>query len=240
MLPFTVTPPPGRPLRVLCLGAHCDDIEIGCGGTLIATLDAHPTAAVTWVVFSSNGDREPEARRSAEAHLSAVTEKHVVVDAFTDGFFPYEGERLKKRFESIRQAVDPDVVFTHHAGDAHQDHRLVHELTWNTFRDHTILQYEIPKYEGDLGRPNLYVPLDRDSCTRKVERLMRHYRTQQNKHWFTEETFFSIMRIRGVECRSPSGYAEAFHCPKLTLRPRPNFDAYPSPRAGADPVAETS
>lgn len=218
MMPLGLHLGSGRSLCILCLGAHCDDIEIGCGGALLSLLSAYADVSVMWVVFSSGTERAAEARRSADSYLTAVERKRVSIESFPDGFFPYRGEEIKRGFEGLKREVAPDLIFTHHGEDSHQDHRLVHELTWNTFRDNTILQYEIPKYEGDLGRPNVYVPLDPAVCDHKIELLMRHYQTQQNKHWFTEETFRAVLRLRGIECRSPSGYAEAFHCPKLALQ----------------------
>lgn len=219
MLPLVLNRPSGRACRVLCLGAHCDDIEIGCGGALLSMFEASTNYEVCWVVFSSNNERQVEARKSAEAYLRSIAQHTIIIESFPDGFFPYRGEEIKKRFESIRREFEPDVIFTHHGDDSHQDHRKVHELTWNTFRDHVVLQYEIPKYEGDLGRPNLYIPVSESNRQRKVALLMEHYQTQQNKHWFSEDTFNAVLRLRGIESRSPSGYAEGFHCPKLTLQP---------------------
>lgn len=206
-----------RPLdAVLCLGAHADDIEIGCGGTLIKLLDAQPDASVHWVVFSAEGPRRQEAEASARSLLGKRAGA-VIIESFRDGFFPQQGAHLKERFRALEAEVRPDLVFTHYGADAHQDHRTVSELTWQSFRDHLVLEYEIPKYDGDLGHPNLFVPLDDAAVARKVEHLVSHFGSQRSKHWFTEETFRALLRIRGMECRAAGGYAEAFHCRKMTL-----------------------
>jgi LmbE family N-acetylglucosaminyl deacetylase len=202
---------------VLCLGAHCDDLEIGCGGTLLKLTEARDDLMVNWIVFSSTGEREREARRSAAAFLRRAKEKQILVEHFRDGFFPYSGAEIKEYFERLKEEFVPDLIFTHYRGDAHQDHRQICELTWNTFRDHWILEYEIPKYDGDLGNPNLFVHLDAFTCRRKVGHLLSHFKTQGEKHWFSEDTFLSIMRLRGVESKAPEKYAEAFYCRKMAL-----------------------
>jgi len=209
----------GEPLRVLALGCHSDDIEIGAGGTLMRLLGAHPALDVHWVVLSAHGDRVAEARASAQDLLAGATSPRVDVHGFRDGYFPYDGAQVKDVFEALKAQVSPDLILTHHRQDLHQDHRLVCELTWNTFRDHLVLEYEIPKYDGDLSRPNVYVPLEEAVARRKVEVLLRHFGTQRDKHWFTEDLFLGLMRVRGMECRSPTGYAEAFHGRKLVLSP---------------------
>jgi LmbE family N-acetylglucosaminyl deacetylase len=206
--------------RVLALGAHADDIEIGCGGTILHLVERGLIAAATWVVFSGTGERADEAQASGEAFLEGVQERDVVVHAFRDGFFPYGGGAIKDAFEQLKREVDPDLVLTHRGDDAHQDHRLVAELTWNTFRNHLILEYEIPKYDGDMGRPNLYVPLDERTYRRKVELLHKQFPSQHGKPWFTEDTFLGLMRLRGMESNSPSRHAEGFHCRKLVLAAR--------------------
>jgi len=205
-----------RPLRVLCLGAHSDDIEIGCGGAILRLGRAYPNACVTWVVFSGDERRATEARSSADSFLGDVREKTVIVEGFRDGFFPYVGAEVKEYFEQLKP-LSPDVIFTHHRDDRHQDHRLISDLTWNTFRDHLILEYEIPKYDGDLGSPNFFVHLDETVTDDKIDRIMEHFLTQDDRHWFTRETFRSLLRIRGIESRSPGGYAEGFHCRKLAV-----------------------
>jgi len=204
------------PLEVLCLGAHADDLEIGCGGTVAALLEAR-SVAVHWVVFSAIGSRREEAENAASRVLAKATEKHIVTKEFRDGFFPYCGADVKECFEELGSQISPDLIFTHHRDDRHQDHRLVSELTWNTFRDHLILEYEIPKYDGDLGAPNAFMPLSREACTQKISCLMDSFATQRDRHWWSEETFRALLRLRGIECRSETGYAEAFYARKATL-----------------------
>jgi LmbE family N-acetylglucosaminyl deacetylase len=203
-------------LKVLCLGAHCDDIEIGCGGTLAVLDESVAALDVTWVVMSSTPQREQETRTAAEKLLPGAVSVAVTVHRFRDGFLPTVTAEVKERFEDLK-SVQPDLVLTHFGGDAHQDHRLVSQLTWNTFRDHLVLEYEIPKYDGDLGRPNLYVPLPDAAVTRKIDTLMASFPSQLTRRWFDEETFRSLLRLRGLECNAPSRYAEAFHARKLVL-----------------------
>jgi LmbE family N-acetylglucosaminyl deacetylase len=204
------------PLKILCLGAHSDDIEIGCGGTILRLLSENPNTEVVWVVFSSNLEREREARNSAELFLAQAKRKEVIVKDFRDGFFPFDGPKIKEFFEGLKR-VSPDLVLTHNRKDAHQDHRQIAELTWNTFRNHLVLEYEIPKYDGDMGQPNVFVPLESDAYNRKVDYLMEAFGSQRAKSWFQRDTFFALMRLRGMECNSPSGYAEAFFGRKLVL-----------------------
>jgi LmbE family N-acetylglucosaminyl deacetylase len=205
------------PLSILCLGAHSDDIEIGCGGTVLRLLGERPGSTVTWVVFSADDDREAEARGSAASMLAAAGEHDVIVHRFRESYFPTATAEIKDAFERLKVSVDPDVVFTHRRDDEHQDHRTVAQLTWNTFRDHLVAEYEIPKYEGDLGHPNLYVPLPEGVAERKVELLMEHFGTQRSKRWFRPETFRATMALRAVECHAASGWAEAFHVRKLVV-----------------------
>lgn len=205
-----------RRTHVLAIGSHADDIELGCGGTLL-TLAAHAELQVTWVVLGAQNVREREARASAEAFLAAVPAKRIVIEQFRDGYFPYLGAQVKDRFEQLKSEVAPDVIFTHTGIDLHQDHRLVAELTWNTFRDHLILEYEIPKYDADLAQPNVFFPLDDEVVEAKVRLLLEHFASQRDKHWFTEDLFRALMRIRGMETNSPTRYAEAFRCRKLML-----------------------
>jgi LmbE family N-acetylglucosaminyl deacetylase len=202
---------------ILCLGAHCDDIEIGAGATVLKLAAEYPGLHVDWVVFSSTPERAAEARACAGELLAAAGSSAVAVHAFTDGFFPAEIKAIKQEFEALAARVSPDVILTHHRRDRHQDHRVVADLTWNTFRNHLVLEYEVPKYEGDLGQPNVFVPVDDRRRTMKVEALVRHYGSQAVRPWFTADTFNALMRIRGIECRSASGYAEAFHGSKLVL-----------------------
>jgi len=202
---------------VLCLGAHSDDIEIGCGGSMLRLIREIPGLQCHWVVFSGGGRRTVEAKRSAREMLAGCARTKISVAGFRTSFFPYEGTRIKERFERLKSECEPDVVFTHYRHDRHQDHRVVSDLTWNTFRNHMILEYEIPKYDGDLGCPNLFVQLDAATCRRKTRHLMKHFQSQGNKHWFTEETFSGLMRLRGVESAAPGRFAEAFHCRKLVV-----------------------
>lgn len=203
-------------LHVLCIGAHADDIEIGCGGTLLYLQGASPHLKFTWVVLSTPGRRREEALKAAEL-FTAGHEKKVVLRDFRDGFLPYCGAEVKEFFEDLKKQVNPDVIFTPWCGDAHQDHRLVAELTWNMFRNHLILEYEIPKYDGDIGRPGLFVPLDAETGERKVDHLFQAFESQRTKPWFDRATFLGLMRLRGMESNSPSGLAEAFHARKITM-----------------------
>ncbi|MEP6600907.1 MAG: PIG-L deacetylase family protein [Nitrospirota bacterium] len=199
--------------NLLLLGAHSDDIEIGCGGTVLRLTAANPDLNILWVVFSAEGARRREARSSARLFLEAVGQSKMVLKQFRSSFFFTQGEPIKQYFETLKRSFNPDIVFTHYRDDRHQDHRLISDLAWNTFRDHLILEYEVPKYDGDLGIPNLFVPLDEAICRRKVSHLSKAFRSQRDKHWFSEETFLGLMRLRGVECASQ--YAEAFHCRKM-------------------------
>ena len=204
--------------RVLAIGCHADDLEIGCGGTLLALTRDRPDIEVTWLVLGAEGDRAAEARASAEEFLVGAARAEVVIHGFRDAYMPYYGESVKEAFEDLKP-VEPDLVLTHTRDDLHQDHRLACELTWNTFRDHLILEYEVPKWDGDLGRPNVYVPLADDVVDDKLDLVLRHFPTQAGKHWYDAETFRGLMRLRGLECASPSRYAEAFYAPKVVLSP---------------------
>jgi LmbE family N-acetylglucosaminyl deacetylase len=202
-------------LQVLCLGCHSDDIEIGCGGTILRLAEQYPGCEFHWVVFSAIGVREGEAQRAA-ALFAGSGLRGPMLRTFPDGFMPFVGAEVKAVFEELK-GISPDIIFTHNRRDAHQDHRLIAEMTWNTFRNHLILEYEIPKYDGDLGQPSVFVPLPAGLCQKKVEYLMEAFQSQQSKRWFEKETFLSLMRLRGMECNSPSGYAEAFYCRKMVL-----------------------
>ena len=204
-------------IRVLALGAHADDIEIGCGGLLLELLRSARAVDIEWVVFSAQGRREQEARQSAALFLRGARRQRVTIEKFRDGFFPYEGAAIKDVFEGLKRAPTPDIVLTHYRHDRHQDHRVLSDLAWNTFRDHLVLEYEIPKYDGDLGSPNCFAPLDRATCRRKVKLIQMAFSTQRTKHWFAGETFTSLMRLRGMECRAPHGYAEGFYARKIML-----------------------
>jgi len=205
-----------RPLRILCLGSHSDDIEIGCGGTILRLLSQNHNAEVVWVVFSSSKEREHEARTSAAMFLGHAAKQEIVVGDFRDAFFPFEGAKIKDFIEQFKSA-SPDLIFTHNRQDAHQDHRLIAELTWNTFRNHLILEYEVPKYDGDLGQPNFFVTLEKEICQRKVQYLMGAFASQRSKPWFEPETFLALMRLRGMECAAPTCYAEGFYSRKVVL-----------------------
>lgn len=203
--------------KVLCLGAHSDDIEIGCGGAVLKLIEGHGNMQFYWVVFSSEGLRADEADKSANSFLKGVKEKNIVIKNFRDGFFPFIGAEIKEYFEQLKRNFSPDIIFTHYRNDLHQDHRLICELTWNTFRDHLILEYEIPKYDGDLGSPNFFFRLDESVCRRKARYILDSFETQRDKRWFTEDAFLSLLRIRGIESNSPGKYAEAFYCRKMVF-----------------------
>jgi LmbE family N-acetylglucosaminyl deacetylase len=218
MLPLLLPRDAGTPLKLLFLGAHCDDIEIGCGGTILQLLAGRPDAQVTWVVFSSTPVREQEARMAATLFLGeAAARSRVVIHRFRDGYFPAQGADIKQAFEALKREVDPDVIFTHCRDDRHQDHRTVSDLTWNTWRRHLVLEYEIPKYDGDLGHPNVFSPLTRELCERKARHICEAFRSEAGKGWLTEDTFLALARLRGIECAAPGGHAEAFHGRKLVL-----------------------
>lgn len=202
-------------LNLLLLGAHCDDIEIGCGATVLKLIQNYKIRHVKWVVFASTPEREKEARACAEHFLNEVPSKEIVIKDFRDGFLPQMKSEIKTLFEEIKTSFNPDVVFTHYQHDLHQDHRLLSELAWNTFRNHLILEYEIPKYDGDLGNPSVFVEIDSRIAERKINALMDCYTTQKKKHWFDRDTFYSIMRIRGMQ--GACQYAEAFYVRKLKL-----------------------
>jgi LmbE family N-acetylglucosaminyl deacetylase len=199
------------------LGAHSDDIEIGAGATLLTLLARDVRLKVRWCVLSSVEERNHEAKASASEFLSAAAEAHVEVMQFRDGFFPEQGEAIKSWFERLKAETNPDLILTHHKDDAHQDHREVSRFTWNTFRDHSILEYEIPKWDGDMGQPNIYVPIAADILERKVALLLAHFGTQRSKPWFDAEVFRGLARLRGMECRAPERFAEAFFARKLAL-----------------------
>lgn len=202
---------------VLCLGAHADDIEIGCGGTILRLMEENPGLEVHWVVLSAPGGRSSEAQNSAANLLGAARQSDVRVADFRETYFPYLGNEVKAYLAQLGLEVEPDLILTHWREDMHQDHRIVSELTWNTFRRHLILEYEVPKWDGDVGRPSVFMPLERSLCTRKVEQLLSAFPSQANKDWFTADVFWGLLRLRGMEARSPSGFAEAFHCRKLVL-----------------------
>lgn len=206
-----------RALEILCIGAHADDIEIGCGGTILKLLETHPGSRVVWVVLTARGDRKREAVTSAIAFLQRAGSTKIVTKSFRESYLPYQGKEVKEYFDTLPQVIAPDLIFTHCRHDLHQDHRIVCELTWNTYRRHQILEYEIPKYDGDLGQPNLYVPLTEEVSRDKVRLLMKGFATQRSKRWFTEDTFYGLLRIRGIESPKSTRYAEAFYARKVVL-----------------------
>jgi LmbE family N-acetylglucosaminyl deacetylase len=207
-----------RPIeRVLAIGCHADDIEIGCGGTLLRLAAMYPEVEVLWVVLTADVARADEARRSSADFTEGFDSARVLLGGFRDGFLPYEGGAVKEFFEALKDEIVPDVIFTHQRGDLHQDHRLACELTWNTFRDHLVLEYEIPKYDGDLGAPNVFVHLDEPTVNRKIELLLAHFGSQSERRWFKDDLFRALLRLRGMESNSPSGQAEAFYSRKLVL-----------------------
>lgn len=202
---------------ILCLGAHSDDIEIGCGGSILRLLEENQNTEVYWIVFSADSKRKKEAESSADLFLAGAKKREIRVKNFRESFFPYIGADIKEYFEELKQQVSPDLIFTPFREDLHQDHRLLAELTWNTFRDHLILEYEVVKYDGDLGSPNFFVPLNEPTCRKKIETIFKCFKTQGSRSWFTEDLFSSIMRIRGVECNAPDEFAEAFYCRKMVF-----------------------
>jgi LmbE family N-acetylglucosaminyl deacetylase len=217
LLPLIFSPERRGSLKLLCLGAHPDDIEIGCGGTVLRLISEIPNLAVRWIVFSATQIREAEARNSAAAFLQGVVDKRIDVGGFRDGYFPFQGAEIKDYFEAIKADFDPTLILTHRYADAHQDHRLIAQLTHNTFRDHLILEYEIPKYDGDLGNPVLFVPLAVAQIRRKIEAIGRYFPSQTGRSWFCDETFRAMARLRGIGCHAPEGVAEAFYTRKIVL-----------------------
>lgn len=205
------------PQSILLMGAHCDDIEIGCGATVLYLVEQFPEAHFEWVVFSSTPERAKEAMRSSDIFLAGVRSKNVTVQNFRNGYFPYIGDQIKDYFESLKNLTNPDWIFTHHSEDRHQDHRILAELTWNTFRDHLIFEYEIPKFDGGLGSPNCFVPAKQAASDKKIATLMECFLSETVKPWFSPETFHAMLRLRGVECNSATGLAEAFYCRKFLV-----------------------
>jgi LmbE family N-acetylglucosaminyl deacetylase len=203
--------------RILCLGAHCDDIEIGCGGTILRLIRENPSLEFYWVVFSSTPQRKHEAHEAARMFLENADRSRIVIRNFRDSFFPYDGKAIKQFMESIKKRYQPDLILTHYRDDLHQDHRLISELTWNAFRNHLILEYEIPKYDGDLGSPNFFMGLDEALCKRKISTILRAFRSQAAKQWFSEGTFRGILHIRGMESNAEGKYAEGFYCRKAVV-----------------------
>ena len=216
MIGFGIKAPTERPLRILCLGAHSDDIEIGCGGSILQLCGRHAGTEVRWVVLSAQGPRVDEAEAGAASFLEGAGSSEVLVQDFRDGFFPQQTGEIKSFLESLASGPSPDLIFTHCRHDRHQDHKLISDLTWNTWRDHLVLEYEVPKYDGDFGIPNCFVPLSRAEALDKVARL-GVFQSQTEKTWFRDEVFVGLMALRGVECRAPEGYAEAFYGRKIVV-----------------------
>ncbi|MFW5761003.1 MAG: PIG-L deacetylase family protein [Cyclobacteriaceae bacterium] len=204
-----------KPLKILALGAHCDDIEIGAGGTILSILERYEVEAVKWVVFTSTSQRKQEAQQSAELFLEKGGNKSIVIKDYRDGFLPYSAYEIKDYFETLKREINPDLIFTHYRDDRHQDHRLVSDLTWNTWRNHFILEYEIPKYDGDMGIPNFFKPLDSNIIDQKISILKKTFASQSQKHWFKDAVFYALPRLRGMECAA--NYAEAFYCRKVAF-----------------------
>lgn len=203
--------------KVLCLGAHSDDVEIGCGATILDLIERYPALSIDWVVLCSDPERKAEAESSAASFLNGCTSSSITVESFRDGYLPYTAVEVKEFFARLGTQHDPDLILTHYRGDLHQDHRFIGELTLQTFRNHLTLEYEIPKYDGDLDPPNLYVPVSKEAAGKKTDLLIQHFGSQRSKSWFSRDTFKGLMRIRGIECKSPSGLAEAFHCAKVSV-----------------------
>lgn len=216
MIQFNLSVPREQPLKILCLGAHSDDIEIGGGGAILRLIDEYPGVKFHWVVFSAIGPRKAEAERAAELFAGSRIER-LVLKEFPDSFMPFVGAEVKAAFEELKECISPDLILTHQPHDAHQDHRLLSQLTWNTFRNHLILEYEIPKFDGDMGRPSVFVPLTQEMAENKVHHLMDAFASQRNKSWFDGSTFRALMRLRGMECNAPGDYAEAFYCRKVVI-----------------------
>ena len=204
-----------RPLKILCLGAHSDDIEIGCGGSMLRILNEYKNVEVLWIVFSANHQRASEAENSASQFLAGAQKKKIRIEKFRDGFFPYDGKLVKEYFEALKDEYDPGLIFTPFREDLHQDHRLVSELTWNTFRNHFILEYEIFKYDGDLGRPNFFIQLSQEICSKKIDIITKAFLSQADRNWFTPDAFSAIMRLRGIEINAGENFAEAFYGRKV-------------------------
>ena len=207
----------GSPFKILCLGAHSDDLKIGCGGAILKLLSENENIHMNWTVFSADDSRAEEAKESADKFLAGAAQKDIEIGKFRDGFFPYDGGKIKEFFEELKRRFKPDLIFTHYRHDLHQDHRLIHELTWNTFRDHLVLEYEIPKYDGDIGSPNVFVQLDEELCRKKIAYIIESFRSQSTRTWFTQDVFLSLLRLRGLESNSPHKYAEGFYCRKIIL-----------------------
>lgn len=217
MLRLALLPQREQPLRLLCLGAHPDDIEIGCGGTILRLVEEVPDLEVRWIVFSGDDGRQAEASASAATFLNNARGNRVDLLRFRDGYFPFQGADIKDYFEALKKEYAPSLILTHWKGDAHQDHRLIAELTHDTFRNHLVLEYEIPKYDGDIGNPTFFVPLTRLQLASKVEAIGRHFVSQRPRSWFSDDTFRAMARLRGIGCNAPEGFAEAFYVSRIVF-----------------------
>jgi LmbE family N-acetylglucosaminyl deacetylase len=217
LLCLAIPPDAQESFKLLCLGAHSDDIEIGCGGTILRIAAEVPDLVVRWIVFSGDERRGTEARNSATAIIEHVSKKQIEVLRFRDGYFPSQSADIKDYFENVKRDFNPSLILTHWQNDAHQDHRLIAELTSNTFRNHLVLEYEIPKYDGDLGNPNFFVPLTRAQLQRKIDTILHHFVSQRGRSWFEDETFAAMARLRGIGCNAPEGVAEAFYARKVVF-----------------------
>ena len=207
----------GSAFKILCLGAHSDDIEIGCGGSILKLLEEIEDVYIYWIVFSAGTTRAKEALKSARIFLTNARRKKIIVKRFKDGFFPYVGGTIKAFFEELKNKFNPDLIFSHYRHDLHQDHQLINELTWNTFRDHLIFEYEVIKYDGDIGNPNIFFQLDEETCQKKIKYIFESFKSQNKRGWFAEDVFLSTLRIRGLESNAQHKYAEAFFCRKVVL-----------------------
>ena len=214
MISFPLAAPEGRPLSVLALGAHPDDIEIAAGGTLLSLAERHPGLHVRYVLMTGTQERQLEARAAARAFTPGA-ELEVELHNLPDGRLPAVWGQVKEILAVLARSVRPDVILAPSPGDAHQDHRTVGELVPTAFRDQLYLGYEVPKWDGDLARPNTYFPLSDEIACRKVELLDKSYPSQRGRDWWDEETFLALARLRGMECRAR--YAEAFTCAKLVI-----------------------
>ena len=214
MLPLHLIPAPGRPLSLLAIGAHPDDIEIGAGGTLLSLAESNPGLQARYVVLTGTERRQQEARAAAHAFLPTA-DLTVELNGLPEGRLPGVWHEVKEALELVARSCSPDVVIAPSRGDAHQDHRTIAEIVPTVFRDQLCLAYEITKWDGDLGRPSVYFPLSGETAMRKVELLHKHFPSQQNRDWWDDQVFLGLARLRGMECRAP--YAEGFFCTKSII-----------------------
>jgi len=216
VLPLQLETPAGRPLSILAIGAHPDDIEIGAGGTLLSLAAACPGLQARYLVLTGTAERHEEARSAASAFLPA-TDVHIDLHELPEGRFPAVWARVKDALEDVARSCSPDLILAPSRADAHQDHRTIGEIVPTVFRDQLYLGYEIPKWDGDLSQPSMYLPLSADVARRKVELLHKCFPSQRVRDWWDDEVFLGMARLRGMECRAP--YAEAFTCTKSAILP---------------------